>query len=51
MARCWSLRENLTIYPCYVALAEELGAVLVTADARVSRAPGLRCQVDLLARP
>lgn len=50
--RCWSLRENLTIYDAsYVALAEALSAVLVTADARLSRAPGLRCEVDILARP
>lgn len=52
MLRCWSLRNNLTIYDAsYVALAEALGVVLVTADVRLSRAPGLRCGIDILARP
>lgn len=50
LPRCWSLRENLTIYDAtYVALAEALDLVLVTADARLSRAPGLRCVVDVLS--
>lgn len=49
LARCWGLRLNLTIYDAaYVALAELLDAVLLTADARLSKAPGLRCQVDLI---
>ena len=52
ISRCWSLRENVTIYSAsYVALAEALNVVLVTADARLSRAPGLRCQVEVLAPP
>ena len=52
LRRCWSLRENITIYDAsYVALAEYLKAVLVTTDARLSRAPGLRCEVDVLVRP
>lgn len=52
LARCWSLRDNVTIYDAsYVALAEEMNVVLVTADARLSRAPGLRCQVEVLGRP
>ncbi len=52
LSRCWSLRENLTIYDAaYVALAEQLEAVLVTADARLSRAPGLHCRIELLPRP
>ena len=49
LARCWKLRDNLTIYDAaYVALAELLDAVLVTADARLAGAPGVRCEVDLL---
>lgn len=49
LARCWGLRLNLTIYDAaYVALAELLDAVLLTADARLSKAPALRCQVDLI---
>lgn len=50
LSRCWDLRENMTIYDAsYVALAEELGAALLTADARLSRAPGLACEVEVLA--
>lgn len=49
LARCWSLRDNLSVYDAsYVALAESLGGVLLTADARLSRAPGLRCTVEVL---
>ncbi len=49
LPRCWSLRENLTVYDAsYVALAEQLDVALVTADARLSKAPGLRCEVDVL---
>jgi predicted nucleic acid-binding protein len=49
LARCWELRENLTVYDAvYVALAELLNTVLVTADARLVNAPGPRCQLDLL---
>lgn len=52
LGRCWELRENLTIYDAaYVALAELLDVVLVTADARVAGAPGLRCEVGLMAGP
>jgi predicted nucleic acid-binding protein len=49
LARCWELRDNLTAYDAaYVALAEMLPAVLLTADARLARAPGPRCAVELL---
>lgn len=49
LARCWELRENLTVYDAaYVAMAEELGVPLLTADARLSRSPGIRCKVDLI---
>ena len=49
LERCWQLRDNLTVYDAaYVALAELLDAVLVTADARLAGAPGLRCEVDVL---
>ncbi len=47
--RCWYLRDKLTAYDAaYVALAELLGVALVTADRRLGRAPGVRCQVELL---
>jgi len=49
LARCWSLRDNLSVYDAsYVTLAESLGSVLLTADARLSRAPVLRCAVEVL---
>jgi predicted nucleic acid-binding protein len=49
LARCWQLRSNVTVYDAaYIALAEALGALLVTADARLAAAPGLRCDVELL---
>lgn len=39
--RCWSLGENLTAYhAAYVALAEHLGASLLTGDRRLAAAPG-----------
>ena len=47
--RAWELRTNLSAYDAlYVALAEQLGAPLLTADARLARAPGLRCCVELI---
>jgi predicted nucleic acid-binding protein len=47
--RAWELRTNLSAYDAlYVALAERLNAPLLTADARLARAPGLRCPVELL---
>ncbi len=50
LRRCWELRDNLTVYDAaYVALAESLDATLVTADARLARAPGVRCAVELLS--
>lgn len=46
----WSLRENLSAYDAaFVALAEALGATLVTTDLRLARAPNL--PVAVLAPP
>ena len=48
MARIWELRENLTAYDAaYVALAEALDAPLVTMDARLAQAPGVRAVVEV----
>ena len=48
-SRCWELRHNLTPYDAvYVALAENLDAPLLTADARLTRATGPRCDFELL---
>jgi len=52
LPRAWELRRNLTAYDAvYVALAEIIGVPLVTADARLARAPGVRCAVEVLATP
>ena len=47
--RVWALRDNLTAYDAvYVALAEALGATLVTCDGRLARAPGVGKRVDFI---
>lgn len=47
--RIWELRHNLTAYDaCYVALAETVGAPLLTCDARLAQAPGHGAVVELL---
>lgn len=44
--RAWQLRHNLTIYDgAYVALAELLGASLITLDGRLADATGPRCPI------
>lgn len=46
--RMWELRSNVTGYDAaYLALAETFGCPLVTADARLSHVPGLRCEIRL----
>lgn len=49
LARIWGLRNNLTAYDAaYVALAEALDALLLTADGPLSRAAGNRCEIELI---
>jgi predicted nucleic acid-binding protein len=49
LPRVWDLRGNLTAYDAaYVALAEALGARLLTRDERLAAAPGHRARVDLV---
>lgn len=49
--RVWELRNNLSAYDAgYVALAEGLDCGLLTADARLSRAAGLRCPITVVPR-
>jgi predicted nucleic acid-binding protein len=49
LPRAWQLRDTVSAYDAqYVALAELLDVALVTADGRLSRAPGPHCQIDLL---
>lgn len=48
--RIWELHVNLTAYDAsYVALAEALGATLLTSDARLASAPGHQAKVELVA--
>lgn len=47
--RAWSLRHNFSFYDAlYVALASHLDVPLLTADTRLSRAPGLACRAELV---
>jgi predicted nucleic acid-binding protein len=49
MQRIWELRANLSTYDAaYVALAELLDTVLLTADSRLARATAIRCEVHVL---
>jgi predicted nucleic acid-binding protein len=49
LPRVWELRDNLTAYDAaYVALAEAIDALLLTADAPMGRASGVRCKVEVL---
>ncbi len=48
LGRIWDLKDNLTAYDAaYVSLAETLSAPLVTTDARLAQAPGIRAEVEL----
>ena len=50
VARCWELRDNLTVYDAvYVALAETMAVPLLTADARLGGASGPKCEIEVLA--
>jgi predicted nucleic acid-binding protein len=50
IARCWELRHNVTPYEAaYIAVAEALGATLLTADVRLANAPGSRCAIEVLS--
>jgi len=49
LGRVWELRENLTAYDAiYVALAERLGAVLLTTDRRMRRAGLSRVPIEVI---
>lgn len=49
--RIWALRSNVSVFDAaYLALAEALDAPLVTADAKLARAPGHRTRVELYTR-
>jgi predicted nucleic acid-binding protein len=49
LPRIWALRNNLSAYDAaYVALAEALGAPLVTRDRRLAGAAGHHARIELL---
>lgn len=49
LPRVWELCETITGHDAAdVALAEILGTAVLTADARLARAPGPRCPMELL---
>jgi len=49
LTRIWELRGNLTAYDAaYVALAEVLGAPVVTRDEGLAAAPGHRAVIELI---
>jgi predicted nucleic acid-binding protein len=49
LERIWELRDDLSAYDAtYVAVAEAIGAPLLTADARIVRAPGPTCPITVV---
>jgi len=49
LGRIWALRQNLTAYDAaYVALAEALGAALLTCDRRLAKAARRVVRVELI---
>ncbi|GAA4848875.1 type II toxin-antitoxin system VapC family toxin [Kitasatospora terrestris] len=51
LGRIWELKDNLTPDDAaYVAVAESLGAPLITADLRLMRASGPRCEIRGITR-
>jgi hypothetical protein len=50
LGRAWALKENITAYDAmYVALAEALGAAMITCDAALATASGHRARVEVIA--
>jgi predicted nucleic acid-binding protein len=51
LARAWDLRHAVRSWDAlYVALAEALDAPLITSDARLARASGPLCSIELFPR-
>ncbi len=50
LERAWELRGHVRAWDAmYVALAEALGATLITLDRRLGRAAGLACRVEVIS--
>jgi predicted nucleic acid-binding protein len=48
-SEAWHLRDTITFYDAlYVALAARLDIPLLTGDAKLSKAPGLPCKIELI---
>ena len=48
--RIWALRKNVTACDAaYLALAEALGAPLLTTDEKLARSPGHKARVEVVA--
>ncbi len=51
LARAWEMRDTVRGWDAmYVALAEALGAVLLTTDGRLASATGPTCTIELFSR-
>jgi predicted nucleic acid-binding protein len=49
LPRIWALRNNITAYDAaYVALAEMLGATLITRDQRLAASTGHQARIELV---
>src|SRR5688500_7086635 len=49
LLRIWELRHNVTAYDAaYIAVAEALGAPLLTRDAALASVPGHHAQIELI---
>jgi predicted nucleic acid-binding protein len=49
LPRLWQYRHNLSAYDAaYVALAEQLGATLLTRDGRLAASPGHTAKIEVL---
>jgi predicted nucleic acid-binding protein len=49
LPRIWALRTNATAYDAaYIALAEALGATLLTTDSKMASVPGHDARVEVV---
>ncbi len=51
LKRAWELRDTVRAWDAmYVALAEALGAVVITTDQRLAGATGATCAIEMVGR-